>query len=111
MDVIHRSHRYIAVWPAQPGRRGAPYRWYDPAGAVMGAPSGAPPPLPAPWLEFLAGRTVPAGRRTASPTPAGRPVHLARAHAWTRARMLAQVNPLLERLAAHGRSGRTRSTT
>ena len=44
VDVIHRSHRYIAVWPSlNPDAGGAPYRWYDPAGAVM---DGVPEMIP-----------------------------------------------------------------
>ncbi len=111
VDVIHRSHRYIAVWPSlNPDAGGAPYRWYDPAGAVVdGVPElGQLPDLPEPWLEFLAGGTAASSeRKAASPTLPGDPFTSPGHTPWTRSQMLAQVNPLLERLAANGRSGRT----
>ncbi len=111
VDVIHRSHRYIAVWPSlNPDAGGAPYRWYDPAGAVMdGVPElGQLPDLPGTWLEFLAGGTAASSeRKAASPTLPGDPFTSPGHTPWTRSQMLVQVNPLLERLAARGRSGRT----
>jgi DNA polymerase I-like protein with 3'-5' exonuclease and polymerase domains len=48
IEIIQRHHRYAVVWPSNnPDAGGAPYRWYDPSGAVSDS---VPKPIELPEL-------------------------------------------------------------
>lgn len=56
IEIIQRHHRYAVVWPSVNAEAGgAPYRWYDPAGAVSDTvpKPNELPELPEAWVAGL----------------------------------------------------------
>ncbi|RGC68439.1 DNA polymerase I, thermostable [Micromonospora sp. MW-13] len=56
IEVIQRHHRYAVVWPSvNPDADAAPYRWYDPTGAVSASvpKPNELPELPDAWVAGL----------------------------------------------------------
>jgi DNA polymerase I-like protein with 3'-5' exonuclease and polymerase domains/phage/plasmid-associated DNA primase len=56
IEIIQQHHRYAVVWPSNnPDAAGAPYRWYDPTGAVSDTvpKPNELPELPKAWVAGL----------------------------------------------------------
>ncbi|TCB97563.1 hypothetical protein E0H26_11635 [Micromonospora zingiberis] len=55
IEIIQRHHRYAVVWPSPHHEVGAPYLWYDPAGAVSATvpKPNELPELPEAWVAGL----------------------------------------------------------